>query len=140
MIAVQFDGKPWEPVHNIPVDKEGEFVYALRPRTDKVADRLLCEVTVKDNVKIVTLRSTYKLENSTLYPIDVILVGSKGKPTDYPLQKLGKSTLLIEAHGAPTLHSAPGQDYCIPIDAVMAYDIQLCPDRTYLAYSSLDLH
>lgn len=88
-LALQFQGKSWEPVRNIPVDREGEFVYALRPRTQKVADRLLCEVTVKDNVKIVTIRSTYKIENLTLYPVDVILVDARGKPS-YALQKLGQ--------------------------------------------------
>ncbi|KAG8880371.1 hypothetical protein FRB97_000908 [Tulasnella sp. 331] len=109
-LALQFQGKSWEPVRNIPVDREGEFVYALRPRTQKVADRLLCEVTVKDNVKIVTLRSTYKIENLTLYPVDVILVDARGKPS-YALQKL-----------------APGGNYCIPIDAILQNDLQVRPD------------
>lgn len=86
-IAIQFQGKPWEAVRNVPVDREGDFIYALRPRTQRTADRLLIEVTVKDNVKIITLRSTYKLENLTLYPVDVVLVDSRGKPS-YPLQKL----------------------------------------------------
>ncbi|KAG8963047.1 hypothetical protein FRC03_003482 [Tulasnella sp. 419] len=109
-IAVQFEGKTWEQVHNIPVDREGEFVYALRPKIDKVADRLLCEVVVKDNIKVVILRSTYKIENRTLYPVDLVLVDAKGKPT-HPLQKL-----------------SPGQDYSLPIDAVLHHDIQLRPD------------
>ncbi|KAG8981485.1 hypothetical protein FRB94_008774 [Tulasnella sp. JGI-2019a] len=109
-LALQFQGRSWEPVRNIPVDREGEFVYALRPRTQKVADRLLCEVTVKDNVKIVTLRSTYKIENLTLYPVDVILVDSRGKPS-YALQKL-----------------APGGSYCIPIEAILQNDLQVRPD------------
>lgn len=88
-VAVQVQGKPWKAIRNIPVDREGDFIYDLRSRAQKVADRLLIEVTVKDNVKIVTLRSTYKLENQTLYPIDVVLVDSQGKPS-HPLQKLGE--------------------------------------------------
>ncbi|KAG8928477.1 hypothetical protein FRC01_005870 [Tulasnella sp. 417] len=109
-IVVQFQNKPWDAIRAIPVDREGEFVYALRPRTQKTADRLLCEVTVKDNVKHVTLRSTYKLENNTLYPIDVVLVDSRGRPS-HQLKKL-----------------SPGEDYVVPIEAVLLSDIQVRPD------------
>ncbi|KAG9019286.1 hypothetical protein FRB90_004293 [Tulasnella sp. 427] len=109
-IAVQFQNKSWDAIRAIPVDREGEFVYALRPRTQKTADRLLCEVTVKENVKHVTLRSTYKLENSTLYPIDVVLIDNKGRPS-HSLKKL-----------------SPGEDYIVPIEAVLLSDIQVRPD------------
>ncbi|KAF8761669.1 Vacuolar protein sorting-associated protein [Rhizoctonia solani] len=47
LIGIQFQGKPWEPVKGVPVDREGEFVYGLRPSLDKVMDRLLCEITVQ---------------------------------------------------------------------------------------------
>ena len=80
-ISVQFVGKAWEQVRHIPVDREGEYVYVLRPRVGEVSDRILCEVTVKDNVKYVTLRSTYKFENHTLYNMEIILVDARGKPT-----------------------------------------------------------
>lgn len=100
LIGVQFQGKAWEPVKGIPVDREGEFVYGLRPNLDKVMDRLLCEITVQDNVKVITLRSTYNVENLTSYPIELILVDSANKPA-YAVQKIGKhlpySTNLPEA-------------------------------------------
>jgi vacuolar protein sorting-associated protein 13A/C len=73
-IAIEFVGKPWEPLRGVPVDREGEFTFALRPRTEKYSNRLLCEVKVQDNVKIVTIRSTYKVENQTLYPLELTLV------------------------------------------------------------------
>ncbi|KIO33566.1 hypothetical protein M407DRAFT_3889 [Tulasnella calospora MUT 4182] len=126
-IAVQFQNKPWDAIRAIPVDREGEFVYALRPRTQKTADRLLCEVTVKDNVKHVTLRSTYKLENNTLYPIDVVLVDSRGRPS-HQLKKLCESGLLFPFDRYLRKNKAPGEDYVVPIEAVLLSDIQVRPD------------
>jgi vacuolar protein sorting-associated protein 13A/C len=70
------------------VDKEGQFPVLLRPRVDDILHRLLCDVVVEDNVKVVTLRSTYKIDNECLYPIEVILVDEHNKPA-YPLQKIG---------------------------------------------------
>lgn len=69
------------------MDREGEFTFSLRPRTEKYSNRLLCEVQVKDNVKIVTIRSTYKVENLTLYPLELTLVDDAGHPV-YSLEKI----------------------------------------------------
>ena len=89
-IGIQVVGKPWEALRGIPVDKEGEFTFSLRPRTEKYADRLLCAVTVEDNVKIVTLRSTYLVVNLTFYPLELMLVDHTGHPV-YSLEKIGLS-------------------------------------------------
>lgn len=82
-------GKPWEALRGIPVDREGEFTFSLRPRMEKYSDRLLCAITVQDNVKIVTLRSTYLVENQTFYPLELILVDHTGHPV-YSLEKIGQ--------------------------------------------------
>ncbi len=71
------------------MDKEGQYTYSLRPRTDKVINKLMCEISIKDNVKTVTLRSTYKVENQTLYPLELTLVDSSGHPV-YPVEKIGE--------------------------------------------------
>lgn len=105
-------GKTWEQVRSIPVEREGEYVFPLRPRTEKYSHRLLCEVKVIDNVKIVTLRSTYKVENQTLYPIEITLVDEAGRPV-YSLEKV-----------------APGQDFSLPIESVTQNRIRIQPDRT----------
>jgi len=94
-VSVQFVEQNWEQLRSVPVDREGEFCFALRPRSDGSAHRLLCEVKVQDNVKLVTLRSTYKVENLTLYPIELTLVDDKGRPV-YSLEKIG-------AHSSPRL-------------------------------------
>ncbi|KAG8694260.1 hypothetical protein FRC09_009967, partial [Ceratobasidium sp. 395] len=122
LIGVQFQGKSWEPVKGVPVDREGEFVYALRPNLDKTMDRLLCEITVQDNVKIITLRSTYNVENLTSYPIELILVDASNKPA-YAVQKI-----------------APGGQYSLPIEAVTKNRIKLRPDAGFgFAFSQMSL-
>ena len=69
------------------MDREGEYVYILRPRKDAVSDRLLVEVRQKDHIKIVTIRSTYLVQNLTLYPLELVMVDAAGKPA-LPLQKI----------------------------------------------------
>ncbi|QRV76706.1 vacuolar protein sorting-associated protein 13 [Ceratobasidium sp. AG-Ba] len=122
LIGVQFQGKSWEPVKGIPVDREGEFVYALRPNLDKIMDRLLCEITVQDNIKVITLRSTYNVENLTSYPIELILVDASNKPA-YAVQKI-----------------PPGGQYALPIEAVTKNRIKLRPDAGFgFAFSQMSL-
>lgn len=94
-IGVEFIEQKWEQLRSIPVDREGEFCFALRSRSDRSANRLLCEVKVQNNVKLVTLRSTYKVENLTLYPIELILVDDKGQPV-YSLEKIGTHSFLLK--------------------------------------------
>ncbi|KAK0233092.1 hypothetical protein IW262DRAFT_1304036 [Armillaria fumosa] len=112
-IGVQVVGTPWERIRSIPVDREGEFTFPLKPRTEKLVNRLLCEVKVIDNVKVVTIRSTYKIENHTLYPLEVTLVDDRGQPV-HSLEKI-----------------VPGQDYAIPIDAVASHRIRIQPDQGF---------
>jgi vacuolar protein sorting-associated protein 13A/C len=45
-------------------------------------------VKVRDNVKLVTIRSTYKIENQTLYPLELTLIDDAGQPV-YSLEKIG---------------------------------------------------
>jgi vacuolar protein sorting-associated protein 13A/C len=94
------------------VDREGEYIFTLRPRTEKYPHRLLVEVKVVDTVKVVTLRSTFKIENLTLYPIELTLVDDAG----HPIQSLEKV--------------APGEHYSLPIEAVTLNKVRIQPDRT----------
>ncbi|KAG6898100.1 hypothetical protein C0992_005427 [Termitomyces sp. T32_za158] len=111
-IGLQIIGKAWEQLRNIPVDCEGEFVFSLRPRL-KHSNRLLCEVKVVDNVKVITIGSTYKVENQTLYPLELTVVDDAGHPV-YSLEKI-----------------APGQDYSLPIEAVTLNRIRIQPDQGF---------
>jgi vacuolar protein sorting-associated protein 13A/C len=111
-MGLHFTGKPWEQLRSIPVDREGQYVFPLRPRTDQYTHRLLCEVKVVDNVKVVTFRSACKIQNLTLYPLELTLIDDLGQPV-YSLEKI-----------------APGQDYSLPIEAVSQNRIRIQPDRT----------
>lgn len=78
-IGIFLEDTPWERVKHISVEREGEQVYRLRPRLDKVAHRVLCEIKLVNNVKVVTLRSTFKVQNLTLVPSEMVLVDEHGK-------------------------------------------------------------
>ncbi|EJD03959.1 vacuolar protein sorting-associated protein vps13 [Fomitiporia mediterranea MF3/22] len=112
-IGVRFDAKPWENLRSVPVDREGQFIYSLRPRTRTGYSKLMCEIVTKDNVKIVTLRSTYKVENQTFYPLEITLVDDTGHPV-YPIEKI-----------------VPGDDYVLPIEAVIQNRIRIQPDAGF---------
>lgn len=87
-------------------------MYSLRPHSGKYPERLLCEVKVVENTKIITIRSTYKVENLTLYPLELMLVDETGHPV------------------ASLERIAPGQEYALPIDAVTRNRIRIQPDRS----------
>ena len=94
-IRVAFPDGPWESVQSIPVDREGEYIFSLWKRRDdqgakKVLEtsRLLCEVRVMDNVKVVTIRSTYRVENRTLYPLELALADEG--PFSFSMEKIGE--------------------------------------------------
>lgn len=118
-LGVQFANKAWEQIRGIPVDREGEYVYSLRPQSGKYPERLLCEVKVVENTKIVTIRSTFKVENLTLYPLELMLVDEAGHPVA-SLEKI-----------------APGQEYALPIDAVAKNRIRIQPDRAFFTSVTL---
>jgi vacuolar protein sorting-associated protein 13A/C len=91
-IGIFLEDTPWERVKHISVEREGEQIYRLKPRLDKVSHRLLCEIKLVNNVKIVTIRSTFKVQNLTLVPSEMILVDAHGKKAS-DVFKLGKSSL-----------------------------------------------
>ncbi|TFK30442.1 vacuolar protein sorting-associated protein vps13 [Coprinopsis marcescibilis] len=113
MIGIQFLEQSWEPLRGIPVEREGEYVFSLRPRSEKFPTRVLFEVKVVDNTKIVTIRSTYKVENLTLYPLELMLVDEQGHPVN-SVERI-----------------IPGQDYALPIVAVTKYKVRIQPDQGF---------
>ncbi|WFD07777.1 Vacuolar protein sorting-associated protein 13 [Malassezia vespertilionis] len=96
-LAVHLDEMPWERLRHLQVDREGEFVLALRPKLERVSHRLLCEIRLENNVKIITFRSTFSLVNRCLIPIQVGILDDHGSVKD---------TLL---------HVPPGEDSSLPI-------------------------
>ncbi|KAH9849745.1 vacuolar protein sorting-associated protein 13 [Lenzites betulinus] len=112
-IGLQIVGKQWEHLRSIPVDREGEYTFSLRPRIEKYAHRLVCEVKVQGNVKLVVLRSTFRVENLTLYPLELTLVDENGQPV-YAVEKI-----------------VPGEDYALPLEAVNRCRVRVQPDQGF---------
>ena len=72
VIGLKLEGSGFNDVTRIPVNKEGESIYSLRPRKDKTLHRLLVEVELaEDNVKYITFRSPLLIENNTQIPVEI---------------------------------------------------------------------
>lgn len=93
-LTLLFEGMTWERLRHISVDREGEHIYALRPKLDKVTHRLLCEVKLVENVKIVTFRSTFQVENRSLVGAEMVIVDANGKMASQ-IYQIRTSSLLV---------------------------------------------
>ena len=110
-ITVQLEGSGFDPVKSIRVNREGEYIYSLRPKTDNVLHRLCVEVNLgQDNVKYVTLRSPLLVENSTEIPVELGVYDAR----DGHLLKIEKI--------------APGEARPAPVGAVFEKRILVRPD------------
>jgi vacuolar protein sorting-associated protein 13A/C len=71
-VGVLLEGSGFKSVDRIQVNREGESLYNLYPRKDKVQHRLLVEIKLgADNVKYITFRSPLLVENNTQIPVEV---------------------------------------------------------------------
>lgn len=95
MLSIQLDGALWESLRNVSVDSQGEHIYSLRPRIDGVQHRVVFDVKLVDNVKVVTIRSSVLIENRTLLPVDIALLDRSGQRLEGPIKKIGMSLLFL---------------------------------------------
>lgn len=109
-LSLQIDGMPWERLRHISVDREGEYMLTLRPKLDKVAHRVQYEVKLHNNVKYITFRSSFKIENKTLIPIEMVILDHEGNVTDQ-VRRIG-----------------PGEDCPVPIEAAYHCRVKVRPD------------
>ncbi|KFA74354.1 hypothetical protein S40288_06674 [Stachybotrys chartarum IBT 40288] len=71
-VSITLDGSGFDAVKSVRLNREGEYIYNLRPKTDNVLHRLCVEVSLgADNVKYVTLRSPFVVENATQIPVEL---------------------------------------------------------------------
>lgn len=89
-LSLTLEGTKWERLKHVSVDREGEHIHPLRPKLDRVTHRLMCDVKLVDNVKVVTFRSTFQVENHTLIPAEMVIIDSHGKRASAPF-KIRKS-------------------------------------------------
>ncbi|KAL1985887.1 hypothetical protein VTN96DRAFT_7265 [Rasamsonia emersonii] len=72
LVGVKLEGSGFDSVNRIPVIREGETLYNLKPRKDKVLHKLLVDVRLgTDNVKYITFRSPLLVENNTQIPVEL---------------------------------------------------------------------
>nr|ODO02780.1 vacuolar protein sorting-associated protein vps13 [Cryptococcus depauperatus CBS 7855] len=112
-LGIQLQNTPWEPLRGISVDSEGDHILMLRPKLDKVSHQINCEIKLVNNVKIITFRSTLKVENQTSLPVEMIVVDSHGKA----------------AFGAMKID--PGESCPLPLEATYEKRFRLRPLRGF---------
>ncbi|TPX30777.1 hypothetical protein SmJEL517_g05746 [Synchytrium microbalum] len=118
-ISLQLHGPAWESLKGISVDREGITTHLLRPRINSVLHRMVCEVKLKDNIKIVTFRSATVLVNGTGGTVDMMVVNGKGEMT------------------SGVYRIAPGEECPIPIEAAYYDKILVKPhDKQGYKWSS----
>lgn len=113
-VAVQLDGSGFDVLKNIRLNREGEFLYSLKPKRDNVSHRLMVDVKLGgDNVKYVTLRSPLLVENQTQIPVELGVY-------DAPEQSLLKIEKI-----------APGEARPAPVGAVFEKTLLVRPDSGF---------
>ncbi|ROW17215.1 hypothetical protein VPNG_01341 [Cytospora leucostoma] len=119
-VAVQLEGSGFDPLKNIRLSREGEFIYSLRPKRDDVSHRLMVDVKLgSDNVKYVTLRSPLLVENATQIPVELGVYDAQ----EGDLLKIEKI--------------APGEARPAPVGAVYHKSLLVRPDSGFgYAWSS----
>ncbi|KAJ5225571.1 hypothetical protein N7468_006796 [Penicillium chermesinum] len=72
IVGVKLEGSGFDSINRIPVVREGEILYNLKPKRDNILHRLLVEVKLgADNVKYITFRSPLLVENNTQIPVEL---------------------------------------------------------------------
>jgi len=120
IVGARLEGSGFDSIDKIPVSREGEVLYNLKPRKDKVQHRLLVEVKLgTDNVKYITFRSPLLVENHTQIPIEIGVYD----PDEGHLTKIDKI--------------APGEARPSPVGAAFMHSLVIRPDQGFgYAWSS----
>ncbi|KAI1260817.1 vacuolar protein sorting-associated protein 13 [Xylariaceae sp. FL1019] len=113
-VSVQIEGSGFDTVKNIRLNREGEFLYSLRPKTDDTLHRLLVEVNLgADNIKYVTLRSPLVVENETQIPVELGVYDAQ------------------EGHLLKIEKIAPGESRPAPVAAAFVQSLLVRPDSGF---------
>lgn len=114
VVGIKLEGSGFESVERIPVNREGETLYNLKPRKDKVLHRLLVEVKLgTDNVKYITFRSPLVVENNTQIPVEIGVYS----PEEGHLLKIEKIP--------------PGDGRPAPVGAAFMHSLIVRPDQGF---------
>ena len=114
VVGIKLEGSGFDSVERIPVNREGETLYNLKPRKDNVLHRLLVEVKLgDDNVKYITFRSPLLVENNTQIPVEIGVFS----PEEGHLLKIEKI--------------APGDARPAPVGAAFMHSLVVRPDQGF---------
>ncbi|GAB7347666.1 hypothetical protein MBLNU459_g4530t1 [Dothideomycetes sp. NU459] len=114
VVGVKLEGSGFDSIDRIPVSREGESLYNLKPRKDKIQHRLLVEVKLgADNVKYITFRSPLLVENHTQIPLEIGVFS----PEEGNLLKIEKV--------------APGDARPAPVGAAFMHSLVIRPDQGF---------
>jgi vacuolar protein sorting-associated protein 13A/C len=114
VIGVRLENSGFDSIDRIQVNREGEDLYNLKPRKDKIQHRLLVEVELgTDNVKYITIRSPLLVENHTQIPVELGVYS----PDDGHLLKIEKI--------------APGESRPAPVGAAYMHSLVVRPDQGF---------
>jgi vacuolar protein sorting-associated protein 13A/C len=114
VVGIKLEGSGFDSIERIPVSREGETLYNLKPRKDKIQHRILVEVKLgADNVKYITFRSPLLVENNTQIPIEVGVYN----PEEGHLLKIEKV--------------APGDARSAPVGAAFMHSLVIRPDQGF---------
>lgn len=124
LVGVKLEGSGFDSVSRIPVVREGEILYSLKPKKDAVLHRLLVEVKLgTDNVKYITFRSPLVIENNTQIPVELGVFN----PTDGHLLKIEKIL--------------PGDARPAPVGSAYFHSVVIRPDQGFgYDWSNEQLH
>ena len=113
-VGVRLEGSGFDSVNRIPVNREGETLYNLKPRKAKVLHKMSVEIKLgADNVKYITFRSPLVVENNTQIPIELGIFS----PDEGLLVKIEKI--------------APGEAKPSPVGACFEHSLVLRPDQGF---------
>ena len=113
-VGIKLEGSGFESINRIPVNREGEVLYNLKPRKDKVLHRLLVEVKLgADNIKYITFRSPLLVENMTQIPVEFGVFS----PEEGHLLKIEK---ILPGEGRPA-----------PVGAAFMHSLVVRPDQGF---------
>lgn len=72
LVGIKLEGSGFDSINRIPLIREGETLYNLKPKQDKILHRLLVEISLgADYVKYITFRSPLLVENNTQLPLEI---------------------------------------------------------------------
>ncbi|KAL2261106.1 hypothetical protein VTK26DRAFT_4694 [Humicola hyalothermophila] len=120
-VSVRLEGSGFDTVKNIRLTREGEFLYALKPKADGVLHKLLVDIKLgTDNIKYVTLRSPLLVENETDLPVEIGVYDAH------------------EGHLLKIEKIAPGESRPAPVGAVYLKSLLVRPDPGFGYAWSMD--